>query len=739
MSLGIKLTWRALPFRNGSHRRSLVPRGPCPASITFSTLQQQSSRCKSTGPSNEGDHKLSEAGNEIADGQLTAAEPTPFTRSKQRHSARAATLESVVVQPYIPYPHPRSNLLSLHEHTRSAARQRTLEQRRPGGRVSPPDWRLILDDLKSWTPGRIGSWVPRKVKVLVPRKAAEKLTSGIDESIWDIELRTGCRLELLVVEGSATPSTMFLSGDDTVIIHALDELSRLVGEGTVLINSHEAGNDADTTLSSKLVVTEQNIEDVKTFSSELRLCAWNYKHYTLKARLKDIPAPSEWTKESFHAYVTTLTSARLEDNVVLQREYSSVGGAQSHVIRLLHEAFTNEAARHAVSNAAFRVALAYMIRHGGQKHGLTHAWKLIHRAEQVGVPMTASAFNLLLEAAVQRMDLSSFHRVLRSMLKQNQAPNLKTWILFLRIIQNEEVKRLIVREMHSRGLLGQPRVLRLLALELVVGDTHSALQRGLSTDAFLAEQEEKYGPTWQATDTMNKIIQVFARYGKFDECLALMDGMISNPSSRPDSGTVMATLPHCKEQQAMKPALGVLARAETLTRLELDHQAYEQLFRMGWRMKVPNFMAVVWHYACVNGATSVKMRDMVLNFQRSVQAADRLSPNTSVSAHLAQSLIDQERPELLRECEDGSGLRLATMAAYEGWETVKPLSKMLEMAWGWDRELHRHWKREKGGEPHLEAQKPGDVVIPISRTMEGEAGLAQVVFAKAVYKRPSNV
>ncbi|CAK7225866.1 hypothetical protein SBRCBS47491_006034 [Sporothrix bragantina] len=322
-----------------------------------------------------------------------------------------------------------------------------------------------------------------------------------------------------------------------------------------------------------------------------------FSPHTIQIGAHQIPRPDDWTPASLERYVAALTNGRppahlaarlypqsrarakkqadgssdsepplesLATNFDTPTASSKADGnpiLNSHdrtVVNLLHSLFHEEAAKHALSMSAFKMALQFMCKHGETYRPEVRS--LFERAGSVHMPMDTETFNILLASQVKTQDLRNFGATLVLMNRRGMKPDLTTWLLFMRLFESEEVKRHILRTMHAsrRDLLDLPGALRSIAQELVEYDArravfqHKQFQRkheeeqqkpkpdqqdepkmkpamkeqehsaSIFIDEFIGRQTKRYGPGWLSRTATNRILEVFGSYGLFPECLALL-------------------------------------------------------------------------------------------------------------------------------------------------------------------------------------------------------------------------
>ncbi|CAK7197575.1 hypothetical protein SEUCBS139899_000223 [Sporothrix eucalyptigena] len=312
-----------------------------------------------------------------------------------------------------------------------------------------------------------------------------------------------------------------------------------------------------------------------------------FSPHTIKVGAHQIPRPDEnapWTPISLERYVAALVNGRppahlapklYPQDITWSKKADNVidagvkGGAENGdpdsatdfntpagevnpvrnnhdrtVVNLLLALFHEEAAKHALSMSAFKMALEFMCKHGETYRPEVRS--LFERADMIQMPMDTETFNILLASQVKTQDLRNFGATLALMNRRAMKPDLTTWLLFMRLFESEEVKRHILRTMHAsrRDLLDLPEALGSIAQELVEYDARRAVfqrkqeqqntQNGpeaqlmqdqaasIFIDEFIGRQTERYGPGWLSRTAANRIVEVFGSHGLFTECLQLL-------------------------------------------------------------------------------------------------------------------------------------------------------------------------------------------------------------------------
>ncbi|EGO61391.1 hypothetical protein NEUTE1DRAFT_120372 [Neurospora tetrasperma FGSC 2508] len=524
-------------------------------------------------------------------------------------------LESVFVRPVTEYPDQYETRGSVRTHMKDNHRQKmVMGTRVPTNRT---DWRAVLRNLLQSTPMYLPEQFADNVKVIIPRETAPRLLSDSEYSVWDIKSRTNCGMVLYRAgdagyeEGTEDQHPyLIIWGHHHSVNTAIDEIlgvtrkvtiiSRTEGTEKVLWNGK--GDGKDFFLRAPIVF-------VSAHRTPSQLAP-----YHVNIRADEFPKPEEWTRKTFEEYVDALIKSRMP-SALASKLYPEHGRHEMAVIEQLVAVFNDEVAAQFVTNAAFKMALHYMTR--GGETWRPEVLSMFNYAQSGRVRLDVGVFNILAEAAVKTRSLYRFSAVLYLLVTRGYQPNLRTWILFLRMFEAEEVKRYVLQAMHDRGLFNARGALRMVADEMAPHDAYRAVQLGWDVPTFLAKQDELYGANrkWVSIDALNKIFHVFGSYSMFAEIRQLLDLVFAGKLiAYPDHVTVNTILAHCKAQKKLDLAVEFIQLFESHraknneTPLKLDNLACDILFDLAHWQKKPHVLSTIWRYAHLVNSTTFDMR-----------------------------------------------------------------------------------------------------------------------------------
>ncbi|KAH8900999.1 hypothetical protein GQ53DRAFT_593633, partial [Thozetella sp. PMI_491] len=522
----------------------------------------------------------------------------------RRHGPR----QSVLVEPPTAYAHNAETHRSMRKGRNAGARQLALERYRSAKGVPLPDWRLILWNLGRWTPDYSDRHAQVVVKVIIPPDSSNMLLLDGQSSLWDIKTRIKCSIKMYPGDGEEEDPYLLLSGQRQAVEAAIQDILKVSKCATVIhLPSLEVNHEANHETSHEAIhpLTPASTEDegsplVTAISPPL-----TQGQHNAVILHKDLALPAVWTSAALDAHVAALVNSQMVSGAASYLSPGSLSHRQA-IIRQLHQTFKDPMTGEVVSCTAFKMALRYMA-----KSGVTHGpdtRALYARMDMLGLPMDTEVFNILAESAVVSNDLRFFGTVLHLMHRRGHVPNLATWVLFLRMIKAEEVKRYILHVMDRKSLLDAPGAVERVSLELIHADIERSIQQGKDLKTFLSDQDRLYGPKWLTRPSLHKIIEVLGRHGRLDDVLQVTDLMMSQASCYPTTLTLNIILTHCKIQNNLHGALRVLQKLEHRRDVASDGVTCHLLFEAAWRNKMPHTLGVLWRYACLTSSTSYRMR-----------------------------------------------------------------------------------------------------------------------------------
>ncbi|KAG7074526.1 meiotically up-regulated 65 protein [Colletotrichum scovillei] len=607
--------------------------------------------------------------------------------------------DSILVTPTIRYQPQRESRASVQRFHQSITRQIWLETVRQVKKGSFSNWRNTLDLLRRQTRPVKGPWQRNVRKITVGVELAYTLLHDVDQTIWDIHEQTRCHIEMRWPkdkEGTLSEvGYLFLSGDEDALEHASREISRLAARADSTISIEGAiGSNFSTTRRDE-VAGAKNETVWKSSEAEQRPAYM--REYSHKHKYESIPKPKEWTPDSFLAYITAITNARITTHDKYKM-YGAGPAADNAALKLLFSAFTDESSRHARSRRAFKQALRFIELRGNAYRN--HARDLFQSQRDAPFSMDTGVFNIMLENCAKLKDLRNFHGVLGMMISYGCQPNAKTWALYMEMIESKQIIQHVLRLMHSLGLLLDPGVVPLVTKQLVTEDIRKLEHNWPGIRSFLETLTAKYGTGWSSRPVMHAIMNELGRMGNFASCCDLWDIMAESRNTFPTTLTLNTMLQHAKTQRHLIFATAALEKAHKHF-VAMNEQSYHILFFLAFRLDRPNAMGVIWRYACIAGRTSSDMRNQISNWRYGVNPENVLQhaiePNAK--AHAAPSALPTWFDQDVTGPNQVNGARISK-ATHEYFREHKmrpwyPLHQLLSWAWEADGKIIAAVKKAK--------------------------------------------
>lgn len=487
------------------------------------------------------------------------------------------------------------------EGVRRQYQERRLEEQ---GHVLP-DWRSILRELDLHTSARSATWHDNALRVKVPSTAVGEFLFHPDNNIWRIKDRTGCHIELTEdwdVDNEDNRA-LLLSGPVTCIAKAAAEITRIIptaksdGYSVQGYSQHFGTQGPSRHLSSE----QDSGLELRYVASEKR------KLLAQPMRADKIPRPSTWNHASFGFYIERLTSMKMS-NHIHQFIYKKGGDHVNTVVGILREVFVDPNTRSAISATAFNKALTFLVKH----NQMEDVRILFVHMQLQQLRMDTETFNIMLRGAAKSRDLHNFHFLLGLMLKRGIVPDAGTWVAFLMAIDDFQIKLRVLVRMKEKEFLGDISVKKSVCEHLVSDEINWSLDKEKSASEFLLHMGERYGKDWLTVSSANRVVNALASRGLISRCWDFIEFMHSK-DIKPNAVTINTILYHCKEQHNQEGAVEILYRVGSLLDFVPDQVTYEMLFNMAWSGGLYNVSMVVWRYACLNAATTVRMRNKMRN------------------------------------------------------------------------------------------------------------------------------
>ncbi|KAH9438535.1 hypothetical protein MCOR27_009455 [Pyricularia oryzae] len=521
---------------------------------------------------------------------------------------------SAVVTPILPSPVMTDLKLNRHRHIKGLGNQLRIQRIRDERNLPDPDWRELLKDLSAMTPER-HTW--GTVVVEASMETSKRLMSSDDFGVRTIMAKSGCAIATDVrpaeTEGGHETMTITIHGPPSRLRSAIDLILITVGKASLKTKSTAvvaAGSHQRRVKDSKASQCYHAPFDVEEVT---RHYGPDLKPSSIKPNdplvVEDIPCPSKWTCDNLDAYIERITNPVLEKQAKRHFSRRGLGRSHSHAVSdILEKILSDPEAMPFVTVTSFHRALRFVTRFQPAFSNCCIRFLWLAARNPKGL-VTTETFNILLKTHARLKDLGSFHLLIRIMHSFDCMPNMRTWLMTLRLFESAEIRRYILHTLDQKGMLDSPVIVRQIAAIMLSHDTQLALEQGLNLDQILARHDELYGgrEIWLTRKGGLDVIDALCRHGHSKDALKVTELMAAPgrpPCARPDFLTLNRLLTHASTHRLTNFAIDVLAVHTAKYSVEPDDLSYKLLFDLFWKAKMPLTVATVWHCAVLNRKVS---------------------------------------------------------------------------------------------------------------------------------------
>lgn len=703
MSLGIRQCWRA-PQSNVVRKLLAIPRlrHLSVPTRSFSSLRSPLN-AESSAHNDHVNAELASPPTLRRKGLLDRLALVPV-RARNAH-------DPVLIPPVAQYPNKRETHIAHQRRHKAIEHQKYLEKERAiNNTKGKGDWRLTLRRLYDSTPEETIQCSANRAKIFVLDKDSSLRTPAGESFIAKSQSEAGCAV-VDWVDGEDTPC-LLLRGSTTGVQGAINRILREDNNVKVV----DCSGSTDITLFDAGVPPVPGTWDTLTegFRTLLAEDVW----FT-KDDVGQIPVPPEWQPSSLLDYVKTLIQSRMR-RAWQRGRYANGMTHDEAVSRRLQDVFCVEVPDSALTTEAVNLALAQMCR-GNIPCSLPLRFfsKIAPR-----VLFDTHTYHILLDMISRNKDLVEFHKRLVQMLRAGLKPTFYTWVLFLRLVEHEEVRRYILHSMRDKNLLLARGSMAIISHEMIEHDMYRAVKLGQSLDTFLASQNDLYGPDWLNVRSATRLLDVLGRYGSFQDMVRIVDMVFPRDpkESMPTTRALSLIMVHCERWGSARFAKQFLDMFEERG-THLDDIGWGALFKLMLRKYKPHQASIVWRYALLSGKTTYIMRKRaaeLLSNKRTAPVPRVVRHLNDQNHHLPPQLHKflvqlvgyeywQEDPDALQRLKSASSRTkeaqvMADLIAFyhrlaTHWLPMWPLSVMLRQAEVMDRTIFDNYRSSRVASP----------------------------------------
>ncbi|KAL1988131.1 hypothetical protein VTN96DRAFT_661 [Rasamsonia emersonii] len=471
-------------------------------------------------------------------------------------------------------------------------RKHVLRWRRATGKQLPSaHWTDIMVLLESMAQETHVWPKSTKHKVLhVPEETVSLLSGSTDlqENIWYMSIRNGCRIHVLDAAESEGPHRkVVLSGSDLAIELVEKEICR--------VQERQARGEFDLKKPIAPIIPSVTALQQKGLPVPTIRGVWSGTDaQPVSISFHNLPSPKTLSVRKFAEYVRALVNSRPPRDQ--QPKYEHRYKVRDTIERL----FSREANQKFVSTNALNTALDYLCRN----EFLRSARVILSRNEAVA---SAETYNILLQSAAKRQDQYFFRYILASMSRFHVRPNAQTWLAYIQCLISPTPKAHAMQRMMDLGYLEDRRALEDVIQANVSHMLSEHLDSGQDVHSFIRFLEEEYSRGILSTVLLNLMLDTVVTRKDLNAMKQLVDCFKQRQISINN-----ATLNHViRYFRDIDKAMSFLFQHVKLPRYPFDESNFETLFLRAFNYGGYNTCRVLWRYACMEGATSGKMRQMV--------------------------------------------------------------------------------------------------------------------------------
>ncbi|KAH0564966.1 hypothetical protein GP486_001643 [Trichoglossum hirsutum] len=330
---------------------------------------------------------------------------------------------------------------------------------------------------------------------------------------------------------------------------------------------------------------------------------------------------------------------------------------------------------------------------------VSHARKLFADSELHYLKVNTTTFNIMLRGAAEARNLHNFVFVLRLMVGRNVRPDSRTWCAFLSVVDRKEVRELILKKMEERKLLVDPVAVREVCRQIISDLAADWLDAHKDPRDLLEYMDGRFTSEWYSVSAINRVLDELGKRGMMQEAWDLLVAVDARGFTF-NSISVNTILTHCLRYRKGDWTVQLFSAADDRWNIGPDGVTYELLFKTSWTLRLYNMARVVWRYACMDGAVSFRMRQLM---KRSLRCRDTLPCSTvggrwratagrviaGVNISRTSGTVDtlNGRRTAYTQPTEPTPTEIVEqdLATFGLWQPVRPLSAMLSEAFAVDR------------------------------------------------------
>ncbi|KAI9805713.1 MAG: hypothetical protein M1833_005206 [Piccolia ochrophora] len=442
--------------------------------------------------------------------------------------------------------------------------------------------------------------LPLQRSITVPESIIPHLLTSPNESVWDIAAECDCQIAIESIDKSCDDRRPVwiqgLKSDvDRVGSHLDSMTSRLLVDHRIEVGP-KLGYDSR--LQGSLSPVNRETVSILRFP--------RYRSDKWRRLLPDeVPRPTKWTKATVTDYVRQLCLLDMPRSVQHTRNQGSEG-QHPRVARMLLELFEDDAIRPYITTQALNDALNLLLK----CHKIKQAREIFSLTDLHGPEKNTGTFNAFLRGAANEANLHAYTTMLRMMVQRGLRPDGRTWLYFLMMVQEKDVRTSVLQQMQRKGLLQYTEILQRGIAPALPDDLRDWLSTGQTPIAFLEHMYAVHGPDWLSVEGVGRILNVLGQRGLLHDCLQVWEACCQRKIELNTIclNTILAYHLQWKGKESVVEVLELAYKH----RIRPNESTYEYLLDLSWERHLHNLARVIWRYACMDGAVPFNMQRKVV-------------------------------------------------------------------------------------------------------------------------------
>jgi rRNA processing protein Krr1/Pno1 len=555
------------------------------------------------------------------------------------------------------------------------------------------DWRVALDLLETHS-NRFSTTEHYELHINVPREDVGRVIGRFGNTLRHLQEQSGCLIQVVRKQTDDVCFTVQITGTP----QAAHKAERLV---MAVVNRELWGSAGHMPIGP--ASTERGLD--LGSSTTRQMCM------SPTSNQADMDSLSRTTHRKGARRFLERVKQLTEFPVTHRRNRFFRGRAKANLERVaetISRMFSSLQSGPVITTQSVNEAMKFFVTH----NLVAHARKLFADSELHYLKMDTTTFNIMLRRAAEARDLHNFTFMLGLMVKRNVRPDSRTWCTFLSVVDRKEVRDLILKKMEERNLLVDPVVVREVCRQVVSGMTADWLDSHKDPRDLLEYMGGRFTAAWYSVSAINRVLDELGKRGMMQEAWDLLVAVDARGFTF-NSISVNTILTHCLRYRKGDWTVQIFHAADDRWNISPDGVTYELLFKTFWTLRLYNTARVVWRYACMDGAVSFRMRQLM---KRSLQCRDALPCGTvggrwRATAGRIIAGVNIYRASGISDPPNGkptpTEIVERDLSTFGLWQPVRPLSTLLSEAFAVD----RAWSINKGSPIVWMLQNAIDVAV----------------------------